>query len=248
MAKLSKDLAAGVLHPREALFVTGTLGTNNAEVITPADGCNSVTIDVRGTFVATIEISGSVDGVNWTLIPVRPLNQATVQYAAAVTTAGTYTGSASCYRFVRARVTAYTSGAAVTMLSAGLCIPDATLQGMVTPLLVTATGAAGAAVTLTLPSPGVGLRQYVTYLRIVRNASAALTAGAAPTVVTTSNLPGALAFTFGADAALQGTDKAIQEDFVFPLAATAQNTATTIVCPVTTGVIWRVTAGYYVAP
>lgn len=248
MAKLSKDLAAGVLHPRETLFVTGTLGAINAEVITPADGCNSVIIDLRGTFVATIEIAGSVDGVNWTLIPMRPINLATIQYAAAVTTAGIYAGSASCYRFVRARATAYTSGAAITTLLAGLGTPDATLQGSVTPLLVTTTGAAGAAVTLTLPSPGVGLRQYITYIRVVRSASAALTAGAAPTVVTTSNIPGALAFTFGADAALQGTDKAIQEDFAFPLAATAQNATTTIVCPVTTGVIWRVTAGYYVAP
>jgi 3-polyprenyl-4-hydroxybenzoate decarboxylase len=119
---------------------------------------------------------------------------------------------------------------------------------MVTPLLVTATGAAGAAVTLSLPTPGAGLRQYITYLSINRSASAALTAGATPTVVTTTNIPGALAFTFGADAAPQGTDKIIREDFTYPLAATAQATATTIVCPATTGVIWRVTAGYYVAP
>jgi hypothetical protein len=88
----------------------------------------------------------------------------------------------------------------------------------------------------------------LTYIRILRNASAALTAGAAPTVVTTTNLPGTLAFSFGADAAPQGTDKIIQEDFAYPLASLAQSTATTIVAPLTTGVIWRITVGYYVAP
>jgi hypothetical protein len=115
-------------------------------------------------------------------------------------------------------------------------------------LLGTTTGAASAAVTLTLPAPGLGLRQYLTYIAIVRSASALLVPSAAPTVVTTTNLPGALAFTFGLDAAAQGVDKAIREDFAYPLAASAQNAAVTVVAPVVTGVIWRVTAGYYVAP
>ena len=250
MAKISKDLAAGTLHPREALFIGGNLGALNAEVITPADGCNSVTVDLRGTFSMTIEVSGSIDGTNWTLIPVRPLNQATVAYVSAIagTAAGVWTGSAACYRFVRARVTAYTSGTAIATLSAGTCIPDWTLQGQITPAITTTTGAAGAAVTATLASAGAGLRHYITYVSIVRSASVALTAGAAPTVVTTTNLPSSLAFTFGADAALQGSDKIIREDFAYPLAASAQAAATTIVCPATTGVIWRVTVGYYVAP
>lgn len=38
------------------------------------------------------------------------------------------------------------------------------------------------------------------------------------------------------------------EDFNLPIATSAQATATTIVCPATPNVIWRVTAGYYVAP
>jgi hypothetical protein len=99
-----------------------------------------------------------------------------------------------------------------------------------------------------MASPGAGLRHYLTYLSINRFATALLTAAAAPVVVTTTNLPGALAFSFAADAAAQGTMDRWREDFSFPLAASAQATATTIVCPVTTGVIWRVTAGYYVAP
>jgi hypothetical protein len=66
--------------------------------------------------------------------------------------------------------------------------------------------------------------------------------------VTTTNLPGTLAFSFPADAAAQGTVDRWREDFAYPIASNAQNAATTIVCPATTNVIWRITAGFYVAP
>lgn len=255
MPKLSRDLATPtggttLLHPRETLIVSGTLGALNAEVILPADGAASLALDLRGTFSMTIEVSGTVDGTNWTLIPVRPINVAGLQYVASVagTTAGVWVGKCAHFRSIRARCTAYTSGSATATLTADTAPLDDTLQGMITPLYGTATGAAGAGVTLTIAAPGAGLRQYITFLRILRSASAALTAGATPTVVTTTNLPGSMAFSFGADAAPQGNDKVIQEDFAFPVAASAQNTAVTVVCPVTTGVIWRVSAGYYVAP
>ena len=113
---------------------------------------------------------------------------------------------------------------------------------------IEATGAAAAAVTLTLAAPGVGLRHYLTYLRITRFAAALLTAAATPVLATTTNIPGTLVFSMPAEAAPQGSVFVYQEDFAYPLMTTAQNTATTIVCPVTTAVIWRVTAGYYVAP
>lgn len=255
MAKLSRDLTTPsggttVLHPRETLIGTGTIGALNAEVVIPADGAASLAVDIRGTFSMTLEVAGTVDGTNWTLIPVRPINQAATQYVASVagTTAGTWVGKCAPFRSIRVRCTAYTSGSATTVITADTAPLDDSLQGMVAPLYGTATGAAGAAVTLTIAAPGAGLRQYITFLRILRSASAALTAGAAPTVVTTTNLPGSMAFSFGADAAPQGNDKIIAEDFAYPIAASAQNTAVTIVCPVTTGVIWRASAGYYVAP
>lgn len=250
MAKLSRNLTVGVLDPREALFIAGTLGSLNAEVVTASDGCNSVAIDLRGTFNMTVEIAGSVDGTNWLPIPVRPINVASVSYVAAIagSTSGVWVGKCAQYRFVRARVTAYTSGAATTVLSAENGLLDDSLNGMVTAAVVTSVGASGAAVTLTLPSPGAGLRHYITYLSVNRFAVAALTAGAAPVTVTTTNLPGSLAFSFPADAALQGTMDRWREDLAYPLAASAQNAASTIVCPATTNVIWRATAGYYVAP
>lgn len=251
MAKLSRNLSPGLLDPREALFVAGNLGSLNAELpIVAADGCNTVTLDLRGTFNLTVEVSGTVDGTNWVPIVLRPINTAAVSYVASVagTAAGVWAGSCSQYRQVRARVTAYTSGSATAVLLADNATLDSTLQGTITPSLVTTIGTAGAATTLTLTAPGVGLRHYLTLLSIGRFATATLTAGTAPVAITTTNLPGTLALSFPAEAAAQGTLERWREDFSFPIAAVAQNTATTIVCPATTSVIWRVTAGFYVAP
>lgn len=250
MAKLSTDLRSATLHPREAIFSTANLGSLNAETIIVSDSCATVTLDLRGTFNLTVEVAGTVDGTNWTLIPMRPINVASVAYVAAVTgsAAGTWVGQCAGYRQVRARVTAYTSGSATTTIAANSATYDNLLFGPVASGIGTNTGAAGAAVTLTLAAPGAGLRHYLTYISINRIATALLTAAAAPVVVTTTNLPGTLAFSFPADAAAQGTLFPLREDFAFPIASSAQNTATTIVCPATTSVIWRVTAGFYVAP
>lgn len=251
MAKLSKDLSAGNLHPRESVFTSAAIGSLNAEIIIVADGANIVAIDLRGTFSLTIEVSGTVDGANWTPIPLRPINQASTTYVASVagTTTGVWAGKCGPFTKVRARCTAYTSGSAITFIVADTAALDDTLNGQITPLIVTTTAAVSTAATLTLPAPGAGLRQYITYMRVTRFAGAVLTAAAAPVIVTTTNLPGSLAFSVEADAAAQGTRATVvTENFSFPLAASAQNTAVTIVAPLTTGVIWRLTAGYYVAP
>ena len=242
--------AAGTLfHPRENQTGTGTLGALNAEVSVFCDGCSTVALDLRGTFSHTVAIQGTVDGTNWILIPVRPQIGGVYVLGIVGTASGTWMASCAGYTKVRALVTAYTSGGSTaTLVASNALFDDFAKNGSVTPLVVTAVGAAAAAVTLTLPAPGLGLRQYLTYLRIGRFATAALTAAAAPVTVTTTNIPGTPAFTFPADAALQGTLFNYQEDFAYPIMGNAQNTAMTVVCPATTAVIWRVTAGYYVAP
>ena len=73
-------------------------------------------------------------------------------------------------------------------------------------------------------------------------------AGTTPVVVTTTNLPGALAFSIPMEAAAQGS---VYEKVMEParaIMASAQNTATTIAAPLTTSVIWRLSATFYVAP
>lgn len=123
---------------------------------------------------------------------------------------------------------------------------SAPIQTIPAALTGTATGAAAAAVTLTLAAPGAGLFHYISRLIIQRHTSAALTAAATPIIVTTTNLPGSRAFSFPADAAAQGVVAQEIMEPCIPLKSSAANTATTIVCPATTGVIWRVTADYYI--
>ena len=250
MAKLSQDRKSGNRHPRENILVAGNLGALNAEITVDSDGCSAFSLDLRGTFNLTVEVSGTVDGTNWTPIPVRGVNVAAVSYLAVIagSAAGLWQGSCAGYDRIRVRVTAYTSGAAIAALIASTAPLDQTLIGSITTQIGTTIGAAGAAATLTLAAPGAGLRHYLTYLSVNRFATALLTAAAAPVSVTTTNLPGSLAFSFAADAAAQGTIDRWREDFAYPIASSTQNTATTIVCPATPSVIWRITAGFYVAP
>lgn len=247
MAKLSKDLSVETLHPRETLFGAGMLGAVGAEVVIAADGGGCVSLDMRGTFSLTAEVSGSVDGVNWTLIPVRLIAGASPIYVASVAGSlpGVWCGSIYGFRLVRVRCTAWVSGAASVTLTTSLAAPDQSLSGMVTANIGMVIGTVGAATTLTLAAPGLGLRHYLTYVSINRFAAAALTASATPVAVTSSNLPGSLAFTFEADGAALGTVVRVREEFGYPLVASAPNTATSILCPATPNVIWRVTAGFY---
>lgn len=251
MAKLSKDLSAGSLHPRENIVGSALFAATNAELVIATDGAASVVLDMRGSFSLSIQVEGSVDGANWALIPIRqhvgPTSNSPVQYMASPSsgTSGAYIGSCAGFRLVRARCTAFTSGTCSVTLLASLAAPDQSIVGQTTPFLVTAVGTAGAALTLTLPAPPGGLRHYLSFLQVNRFAAALLTAAATPVTVTTTNLPGSLAYSFEADAAAQGTMVRQREDFQFPLSATTQATATTIVCPATTGVIWRATAGYF---
>ena len=111
-------------------------------------------------------------------------------------------------------------------------------------LNITATAAVSTAVTATLPAVP-GMRHYIDRISVLRSATAALTASATPVLVTTTNIPGLPVLTFGSDAGGVGVDKEQVVDFGGTgAAATALGTATTVVCPVYTGVIWRVNVAY----
>lgn len=111
-------------------------------------------------------------------------------------------------------------------------------------LCVSATGAAAAAVTLTLPAPGASLRQYITRIQIIQYAAGALTGGATPVTVTTTNIPGTPTFTFPTAQAI-GVNYEQNVEPSKDIEAILDNTAVTIVCPATTSVIWRVNVWYY---
>jgi len=145
---------------------------------------------------------------------------------------------AACAGFakIRARVLAYTSGAATATLLAATGLLDDRLLGEVSSNAVTVTAAVSTAATLTLTTHGAGMSHYITGLRIERHAAALLVAGTTPVVLTTTSPPGALAFSIPMEAAAQGS---VYEKVLDPLRAiiaSAQNIATTIVAPLTTGV------------
>lgn len=108
-------------------------------------------------------------------------------------------------------------------------------------LCVTNTAAAAAACTLTLPAIA-GQFHYITSIQINGYATAAVTGTATPVLVTSTNLPGSPVWTFARARAVGTTDI---QGLTGPLRSTTLNTATTIVCPATTSILWRVTATYY---
>jgi hypothetical protein len=110
---------------------------------------------------------------------------------------------------------------------------------------VTVTGAAGAAVTLTIPAVASQFH-YLVSVEIEAYTTVARVGVAAPILVTSTNLPGSNVWTFATAAAIGSTDTKYFS-FASPYKSSVVNTATTIVCPATTSVIWRVNVVYYSA-
>ena len=252
--------ASGVVIPvRERREATGLFNVNGAEVIMPVNGDANVTWGLAGTsFVGTVEWAGSLDGTNFLPLAAWPnavgaaggtfpvSGQPIVALTlAAIDVYRTYVQRVGQYRLVRCRVTAYVSGSLIVTANAG--VEDSALTSIdarPSTLIVSTTGAVGAAVTASLNAV-TGLRHIIDFIQVTRSATAALTASATPVVVTTTNLPGSLAMTFGSDVAGIGIDKDVKLDFGSSgLAASLNGTVTTVACPAYVGVIWRINAAY----
>lgn len=258
-----RNLAAAFMPHFESRRTAPTnLAVNNAEVVHNVDGDEHAVIFINSTNTPTLtyQVEVSPDGTNYFPVLCYPLPQAcvggTIPQASQPIIAEALSAVATIQRTLlvpvggmqrlRVRATPYTSGSLAVNINS-----DA--QASMSPyirdqkactLMVTATGTAAAAVTATLPAVA-GMRHYVDRVSVVRNATALLTAAATPSLVTTTNLPGSPVLSFGQDAAAAGTDKEFVLDFGGAgMAATAINTNTTIVCPVTTAVIWRVNVSY----
>jgi hypothetical protein len=237
------------------------VGAVNAEVVLPLDGDANATVHVISSdLVGTVEFSAAYDdaGSNYHPIPAYPFANASVGGTAPVSgrplvqeafTAPQdvrgYSVPCGQFRRLRVRLSAHTSGNAAVSITAD-ANESSHLGVQAKPMteLISVTAAAGAALTATLPAV-VGLRHILDFVKVTRSATAALTAAATPVLITSSNLPSSFAMTLGQDAGGIGVDKEVLSDFGGTgLAATAINTNTTIVCPVYTGVIWRINVGY----
>jgi hypothetical protein len=137
---------------------------------------------------------------------------------------------------------AMANGLAVTIASDQSDIQTKPVPGST--IATAVSSASGAAITLSLAGVASNFH-YLSYLQIVAYNTAARTGGVTPVTVTTSNITGSPAFTFGSAGAV-GANEIQTFDFPEELKSTTANTATTVVCPATTGVIWRVNVVYRV--
>lgn len=225
---------------------TVNLAASNAEAFVDIAGEHTAALNISGTFVGTMIAEASFDGSNYFQVPLW--NPLTEVYVVSITTTAQnlqFDIPAGCKR-VRLRMSAYTSGTAVVQMRATKALDFLYAKDIPATNIGTNTGASAAAVTLTIAAPGVGLYNYLVALQIVKFAAAALTAAAAPVLVTTTNITGSPVFSFQADAAAQGTKEEQKLEPSKPIKSATANTATTIVCPGTTGVIWRVNAVFYI--
>ncbi len=120
------------------------------------------------------------------------------------------------------------------------------VQPKVSDLSVSVTGVESAAVTLSLPSVS-GQFHHITHIEIVKYVGTAIAAGAAPIIVTTTNLPGGMDFNFRRVGSVADAEVAVYT-FSSPLRSSAVTTATTIVFPAVTGVKWVARVVYHTAP
>ncbi len=121
-----------------------------------------------------------------------------------------------------------------------LALPPATLA-------VTALSSANTSVTATLPSV-TGQFHYITSIVVTRTCTSALV-GSAALAITTTNLPGSLAWTAGNACAIGSTNVDLNLNFSSPLKSSAITTATTVVCPAAgAAVVCRIVVLYYAAP
>jgi hypothetical protein len=257
---LLRNLLGNFMPHFEARTSTGTLGALNAELVHDVNGDDAAVFDIGAVACnLTYSVEGSADGTNYFPLLCFPYGTASVggtipmagqpliaELVSATNLRRVLSTSTGQLKKIRVRVTGYTSGGIAVTINTDSCeaINPYANDLKAATLMVTATGAAAAAVTATLPAVA-GLRHYIDRIDVTRSASAALTANAAPVLVTTTNIPGLPSLTFGSNAVAIGDDKTVSLDFgASGMAATAAGVATTVVCPVATGVIWRINVAY----
>jgi len=236
--------ALGGVTITDARAATVSLSAANADALSDLHGHATLSIDIRGTFVATAVVEATVDGTNYYTIVAYTV--ATATYVASVTAAAQLVANVAGYRRVRIRCSAYTSGAIVVAMRSTIADFTTIVERIPATSGLTATAAAGVAATLTIPAPGAGLYQYVNWIRIEKFAAALLVAAAVPVIVTTTNIPGTPSFNCAADAAAAGTlvEKIISQSM--PIRGITANTAITVVAPLTTSVLWKISASWRV--
>lgn len=211
-AAVTGPLTDGQLRA-SAVPVSGTVALDSASL---------AALETTGVAVSNFPATQPVSG---TVTATGPLTDAQLR-ASAVPISGTVTANV---------------GTGTQPVSGTVSVSGAVDESPAT-LAVTATGAAAAAVTATLPAVA-GQFHYITSIQIIYYATVAVVGTATPVVVTTTNLPGSPAFTFPRAMAI-GTVNEQKFEFPISLKSSVVNTATTIVGPATTSILWRINVFY----
>ena len=233
----------------DARSSSALLSALNAESVMDLNGQSTWHVDARtGAASLTLAFEGTIDGTNYHTLPA--FNVATEAFVSSLiittTQATAWRLNVAGFRRVRVRVSAFTSGTVTIAQRASAGIAMVYAAPIPTTLAVTATAAANTGFTLSLPAAGAGLFHYITQINIMRNATAAL-AGTATLGITTTNLPGAMAWSVGNAMAAGGTEKDVLMDLNSPIKSSVANTATTIVLPAAgLAVLYRANVHYYV--
>lgn len=260
--------------PGGAGVLIATAPTANSFVALAVPGGGSqCDIQILGTATGTYYFEDSMDSTNgsdgnWIATNYRQTGIVNTVLGYSATTNGVYRGNPAGFKYVRVRnvggtapnnaiTIRITNGGGTVFQNAstpagtnviGHVINDAgsTTAISAANLVQSTTAAAAAAVTCTLPAAGAGLFHYITRINIIKYATVATVGGVTPIVVTTTNLPGSLAWTTPTAQAV-GTNYETDIQSTSPIKSSAANVATTVVCPATTSIIWRVNVYYYTA-
>lgn len=95
---------------------TGSLTATGSVTINPVNGCGSATLQITGTWVATVQFEATTDGTNF--FSINGIVPTTGARATSTTANGQWVLPVAGYEQVRARVSAFTSGTVVIDLEA----------------------------------------------------------------------------------------------------------------------------------
>jgi hypothetical protein len=110
--------ATGSITALNANLSTG-VPTANSSVALSLNGATGFSIDIRGTFVATLLIQGSVTGNDWITLSVLPIGAGlNIAQVASVTAVGAWWGNSNGLQQIRVTCSAFTSGTVTPTLRA----------------------------------------------------------------------------------------------------------------------------------
>ena len=120
--------------PTNDITTSGSIATLNGTVALNLNGQSGATVQVTGTWVATLQFEGTLDGTTW--IPINAVAASTSGPIPVTTVNGLYRVTPAGLTTFRINATAYTSGTAVITMRASLGV-GGTFINQIAPIKIT---------------------------------------------------------------------------------------------------------------